>query len=128
MVSFAQFVTAVVGITITGASAFTRPCRYPYDNCGWVLANGFYGTIIPPHLFFLVSFSSKTDIKLTLGTHQTGYTYSELQAAANTTDGSKIYDALYSCDTETGEISYLNWCGGPAKCETGIVPNDNCRS
>jgi hypothetical protein len=54
MVSFAQLVTAVAVMTITGASAFTKPCRYPYDNCGWVLANGVFGTthsscsVVPP--------------------------------------------------------------------------------
>lgn len=58
--------------------------------------------------------------------HLTGYTYDQLQAAANTTDGSKIYDALYSCDSETGDISYAGWCGGGGKCSTGVVPNDNC--
>ncbi|KAK3390125.1 hypothetical protein B0H63DRAFT_557143 [Podospora didyma] len=93
---------AVAATVITSASAFTHPCRFPYDNCGWVLANGYYG--------------------------MTGYTYAELQAAANTTDGSKIYDALFSCDTATGDISYIRWCGGAGKCETCIVPNDNCRS
>ena len=45
MVHFAQFFTAVAALTITGASAFTKPCRYPYDNCGWVLANGDFGTL-----------------------------------------------------------------------------------
>jgi hypothetical protein len=51
-----------------------------------------------------------------------------LQAAAGTNDGSRIYDALYSCDSETGAISYIQWCGGGGKCETGIVPNDNCKA
>jgi len=45
---------------------------------------------------------------------------------ANTTDSSRIYDALYSCDSETGAISYLTWCGAGGHCNTGVVPNDNC--
>ncbi|KAK3315580.1 hypothetical protein B0H66DRAFT_642775 [Apodospora peruviana] len=99
MVNFTNFVIAVAATAVTGTTALTHPCRYPYDNCGWVLANSYYN-----------------------------YTYAELQAAAGTTDGSKIYDALYSCDTATGAISYIQWCGGAGKCETGIVPNDNCKS
>ncbi|KAK4210098.1 hypothetical protein QBC37DRAFT_390720 [Rhypophila decipiens] len=98
MVSFTQVVLAVAATALTGANAFTKPCRYPYDNCGWVLASSTYG-----------------------------YTYAELQAAANTTDGSKIYDALYSCGPN-GQITYSQWCLGAGKCETGIVPNDNCHA
>jgi hypothetical protein len=97
MVSFTTVYLTLAATAVASVSAFTNPCRYPYDNCGWVLASSPYG-----------------------------YTYQELQAAANTTDGSRIYDALYSCDSETGAISYLTWCGGGGKCETGVVPNDNC--
>ncbi|KAK3360671.1 hypothetical protein B0T25DRAFT_536125 [Lasiosphaeria hispida] len=97
MVGFNTIVTAILVSAVTGTTAFKTPCRYPYDNCGWVLANGDFG-----------------------------YTYEELQTVANTTDGSRIYDALYSCDSATGAISYSQWCGGAGKCQTGIVPNDNC--
>ncbi|KAK0747031.1 hypothetical protein B0T18DRAFT_429879 [Schizothecium vesticola] len=93
MVSFTAIVLGFAATAITGANAAL--CRYPYDNCGWVLASY-------------------------------GYTYDQLQAAAGTTDGSRIYDALYSCDSETGDISYLNWCGGGGKCGTGVTKNDNC--
>lgn len=55
----------------------------------------------------------------------TGYTFDELHAAANSDDGSYIYDALYSCDPDTGALTYIRWCGVGA-CESGIVPNDNC--
>ncbi|KAK5651462.1 hypothetical protein OQA88_12469 [Cercophora sp. LCS_1] len=99
MVSVTNLVLAIVATTVTGANAFTRPCRFPYDQCGWVLANGDFG-----------------------------YTYEELQAAAGTTVGTRVYDALYSCDSATGAISYIQWCGGSGKCETGIVPNDNCKA
>ena len=33
---------AVAAATI-GANAFTQPCHYPYDHCGWVLASRDYG-------------------------------------------------------------------------------------
>ncbi|KAK0649817.1 hypothetical protein B0T16DRAFT_389794 [Cercophora newfieldiana] len=106
MVSFTTILT-LASMAVFSANAFDRPCRYPYDNCGWVLAS--YG-LYPPF--------SVVPLK--------GYTYEELQAAANTTDGSRIYDALYSCDSEAGAISYIQWCGGGGKCGTGVVPNDNC--
>lgn len=81
---------------ITSVNARTTLCRYPYDNCGWVLASY-------------------------------GYTYEQLSAAANSTDGNVIYNGLYSCDTEAGDISFLHPCGAGGSCETGIVPNDNCK-
>ncbi|KAK5651178.1 hypothetical protein OQA88_13196 [Cercophora sp. LCS_1] len=87
---------AATAATIIGVNAFTQPCHYPYDQCGWVLAGRDYG-----------------------------YSFDELQAAANSDDGSYIYDALYSCDSETGELKYITWCG-IAACGTGTVPNDNC--
>ena len=99
MVGFTKLAIALAATAITGAAAFKKPCRYPYDNCGWVLASGEYG-----------------------------YTYAELQAAANTTVGTLIYDALYSCDSESGAISYAYPCSGPGQCQTGVVPNDNCLS
>ncbi len=43
MVSFTNVIIAIAATTITGATAFVKPCRYPYDNCGWVLASGTYG-------------------------------------------------------------------------------------
>ncbi|KAK1758164.1 hypothetical protein QBC47DRAFT_399064 [Echria macrotheca] len=98
MVHFTNIVIAIVATAVAGTNAFTKPCPYPYDVCGWRLASGDFG-----------------------------YTYAELQAAAGSTDGSHIYDALYSCDSATGQISLVQWCGGAGKCETGIVPNDNCK-
>ncbi|KAK1755523.1 hypothetical protein QBC47DRAFT_401694 [Echria macrotheca] len=79
----------------TTTQAFTNPCHI-YEQCGWVLANRDFG-----------------------------YTFEELRAAANSDDGSHIYDALYSCNPDTGEIIYLRWCG-VAACESGEVMNDNC--
>lgn len=44
MVSFTAIVLGFAATAITGANAAL--CRYPYDNCGWVLAS--YG-IFPSH-------------------------------------------------------------------------------
>lgn len=43
MVSFTAIVLGFAATAITGANAAL--CRYPYDNCGWVLAS--YGTSPP---------------------------------------------------------------------------------
>lgn len=44
MVSFTAIVLGFAATAITGANAAL--CRYPYDNCGWVLAS--YGNF-PSH-------------------------------------------------------------------------------
>jgi hypothetical protein len=120
MVSFTTICFTVAATAVASVNAFTNPCRFPYDNCGWVLASTPYGISLP---------QTRSNVLLCNPSDKlTGYTYNELQAAANSTDGSMIYDALYSCDSETGAISYAGWCGGGGKCETGVVPNDNCRS
>ncbi|KAM7198607.1 hypothetical protein V8F20_006137 [Naviculisporaceae sp. PSN 640] len=97
MVAFTKLAIAVAATAITGAAARAKNCRYPYDNCGWVLASAEYG-----------------------------YTYAELSAAAGTNVGTLIYDALYSCLDTNGTIEYAYACSGPGKCQTGVVPNDNC--
>ena len=56
-----------------------------------------------------------------------GHTYAEMSTVANTTDGTKIYDALYSC-LDGGALECNDWCCSAGKCGTGIVPKDNCIS
>ncbi|KAM7198181.1 hypothetical protein V8F33_005239 [Rhypophila sp. PSN 637] len=97
MVGITNLALALAATAITSVSAIKKPCRYPYDNCGWVLASAEYG-----------------------------YTYAQLQAAANTTVGHLIYDAVYSCLDTAGTIEYAYACSGPGQCQTGVVPNDNC--
>ena len=36
-------VMTMAAATIVGANAFAKHCRYPYDQCGWVLANRDFG-------------------------------------------------------------------------------------
>lgn len=36
-------IMAMAAATIVGTNAFTKPCRYPYEQCGWVLANRDFG-------------------------------------------------------------------------------------
>ena len=47
MVKFASVAVALAA-TITGTSAaFTKACNFPYDVCGWSLANQEYGMFLP---------------------------------------------------------------------------------
>jgi hypothetical protein len=43
MVSFNAIIFTLAATAVASVSAFTNPCRYPYDNCGWVLASTPYG-------------------------------------------------------------------------------------
>ena len=67
MVSFTTLCLTIAATAIASANAHTNPCRYPYDNCGWVLANGYYGKssvpsfsslfpLLPSSLLHVVSF------------------------------------------------------------------------
>src|SRR6185436_14194 len=49
-----------------------------------------------------------------------------LRSFDSSDNGSYVYDALYVCDRETGTLRYIRWCGGGGRCQSGIVPNDNC--
>ena len=40
-------IMAVAAATIIGTNAFTQPCHFPYDQCGWVLASRDYGKYGP---------------------------------------------------------------------------------
>jgi hypothetical protein len=115
MVSPVNIIMVIAATTVAGAKGWKKHCRYPYEQCGWVLANSDYGNhpdSSPP-----VGTLELTRVPL-------AYTYDELRAAAGSSDGSRIYDALYRCDPETGALTYINWCVGG--CGTDIVPNDNC--
>jgi hypothetical protein len=53
MVKFTS-VAVALAVTITGTSAaFTKPCNFPYDVCGWTLANQEYGMSSPPPVHLL---------------------------------------------------------------------------
>jgi len=69
MVSFTTLCLTIAATAVATANAHTNPCRYPYDNCGWVLANGFYGkfffpSLCSPLLFLFSSVLAKHCLKV----------------------------------------------------------------
>lgn len=96
-----SFTTLVLAITAAASSvtAFKTPCNFPYDVCGWTLANDVYG-----------------------------YGYEELKAAHGGVDDGTLYNAVYGCRAN-GVIEYGNACprgcqaGGVGNNNT---PNANC--
>ncbi|KAH6848070.1 hypothetical protein B0I37DRAFT_156661 [Chaetomium sp. MPI-CAGE-AT-0009] len=102
MVKFTS-VTLALAATITGASAaFTKPCNFPYDVCGWTLAN-----------------------------QEFGYDQATLEAAAiaagqDPTSGTILFDAIYNCQAD-GVIAWNRHCANG--CDAAMtVPNANCRA
>ncbi|KAK4141719.1 uncharacterized protein C8A04DRAFT_30708 [Dichotomopilus funicola] len=98
-----KFTVAVALAAITGTQAtFTKPCNFPYDVCGFTLAN-----------------------------QEFGYTQATLAAAAvaagqDPNNGTILYDTIYNCLAD-GEIAWNHHCDNG--CDAAqTVPNANCRA
>jgi len=49
MVSLINLIIGTAAMTAAGTNAFKKLCKYPYEQCGWVLANSVHGNPSDSH-------------------------------------------------------------------------------